>query len=156
MILDRVLARARACFEEAIALGRSLGNANVSAPTSALGFVLLRLGEVRRARECFTESLQARLAAGERRGVAIALGNFAHLAQAEQRPERAARLLGAAEAIREAIGAPLQPRARQGHDQLVDAARAALGEADFAAAWREGKALTWDQAAALALHDGEA
>jgi tetratricopeptide (TPR) repeat protein len=145
------LERARGCYEEALALGRALGLANVAAPLSGLGSVLLSLGDIKSARACFAEALQARVKAGERRGVALALGSFARLEQAQQRPGRAARLLGAAEAIRSAIGAPIQPRARRNHEQLVAEVRSALGEADFAAAWQEGCALTLDQAAALAL-----
>jgi hypothetical protein len=41
------------------------------------------------------------------------------------------------------------PAWQREHDQLVAQARAHLGEADFAAAWAVGAALTLDEAVAL-------
>jgi hypothetical protein len=103
------------------------------------------------ARACFAESLQLRLQAGDRRGVAVTLTNFAHIFQDDHRPDRAARLLGAAEALRTAIGAPIHPNRREEYEQLLAEVRAALGEAGFADAWAEGGVLTLEQAVALAL-----
>jgi hypothetical protein len=62
------------------------------------------------------------------------------VAVAQGHLERAARLLGAAETLREAIGAPLSPRERVWYDHDVSAVRAGLGEADFVEAWAAGKA----------------
>ena len=53
--------------------------------------------------------------------------------------QRAAGLLGAAEAMREAIGTVIAPCERAQHDQTVAGARAALGAEAFAAAWRRGR-----------------
>jgi hypothetical protein len=66
---------------------------------------------------------------------------------------RVARLLGAAEAVRLASGKPMLPAERLGYKATVAAARAALGEAAFAAAWAAGQALTLEQAVAGALAD---
>ena len=55
--------------------------------------------------------------------------------------ERAARLCGAAEALREAIGAPV-PRYRGQYERAIALARATLGEQAFAAAWAAGRALS--------------
>ena len=78
---------------------------------------------------------------------------MAWLAVAEGQPARAARLGGAAEALREALGAALHPVLHPGHDQAVQAMRAALGEEAFAAAWAEGQALPLEEAVALALEE---
>ena len=65
---------------------------------------------------------------------------------------RAARLHGAAAAIRRSLDAPLQRAARcRSRDREIAAARAALGEAAFCAAWAEGEAADWREAAAEAL-----
>jgi predicted ATPase len=64
----------------------------------------------------------------------------------------AARLLGAAQALREAIGSPLPPNEQPGRDALIAALRQDLGE-EFTAAWEAGRALSWEQAAADALED---
>jgi hypothetical protein len=84
-------------------------------------------------------------------GMAEALEGCAHLGTAHEKPERAARLFGAAEALRERIGIGVQAFERPEYDQGVAATRAALGEEVFAAAWEEGRALTLDQAATYAL-----
>ncbi len=54
---------------------------------------------------------------------------------------RAAAILGAAQALREAIGTVIAPCERPQHDAAVEKARAALGEDAFEAAWRRGLAV---------------
>ena len=61
-------------------------------------------------------------------------------------PRRCARLYGAAEALREAIGAPLRPAELRERERRVALVRAALGDEVLEAAWSEGRALTPDQA----------
>ena len=60
----------------------------------------------------------------------------------------AARLWGAAESLREAIGMPLPPVDRVDYERSVAAARAQLGEKTFVAAWEEGRTMTAEQALA--------
>jgi hypothetical protein len=74
-------------------------------------------------------------------GVAYALGQ----------PERTARLCAAAAALREAIGAPLAAADHAGHDHVVAAARALLGDDAFAVSWAAGRGLALKQAIAEAL-----
>jgi ATP/maltotriose-dependent transcriptional regulator MalT len=57
-------------------------------------------------------------------------------------PEGAARMLGAAEALRELLGIPRFPVYQAEHTQAVEATRAGLGQAAFAAAWAEGRGMT--------------
>ena len=52
----------------------------------------------------------------------------------------AARLLGAASAVRVAVGAPLPPAERSDVDRIEAAARSVLGDDGFAAAFRRGEA----------------
>src|SRR5205085_9681097 len=58
----------------------------------------------------------------------------------------AARLWGAAEALRETIGTPLPPVERDTYERSVAAVRTQLGEKAFATAWAEGRAMTPEQA----------
>jgi tetratricopeptide (TPR) repeat protein len=76
-----------------------------------------------------------------------------HLAQRQGNAEGAARLLGAAAALRAAIGEAMHAPDRAGYEGSIAAARAALGEEAFAAAWAEGQAMTLEHAAAYALRD---
>jgi hypothetical protein len=55
---------------------------------------------------------------------------------------RAALLFGAAEALREAVGAFVLPLYRAEYDRGVAAARTGLYDTTFQAAWSEGRAMT--------------
>ena len=57
-------------------------------------------------------------------------------------PEWAARIWGLAEALREAVGAPIPPIYHRAYESSVAATRAQLGEQAFAAAWAEGRNMT--------------
>jgi tetratricopeptide (TPR) repeat protein len=77
---------------------------------------------------------------------------FAGVAVRQGRAMRAARLLGAAEALRITVGCPLLPPAFPPYTRDVAAARAQLNDDTFAAAWAAGRALTLEQAIAEALN----
>ena len=78
---------------------------------------------------------------------------LARLAEAASRPVHVAILLGAAETLREAAGLPLDLYFRSEHDGRVAAARAALGEEAFTAAWAAGRAMPREQAVRVALEE---
>jgi predicted ATPase len=71
---------------------------------------------------------------------------------------RAARLFGAAEAIRERLAFPIMHLERRSYDHGLATLRAHLDAASLAVAWTEGRALTLEQAMdyALATDDGAA
>jgi predicted ATPase/DNA-binding CsgD family transcriptional regulator len=83
--------------------------------------------------------------------VAHTLPKLADALVGSGRPEAAARLLGTAAALREAIGAAPEHDALSGLAREVGVVRAALGEAAFAASWAAGRALPLEQAIAEAL-----
>jgi predicted ATPase/DNA-binding SARP family transcriptional activator len=97
------------------------------------------------------QSLALRSELGDRQGIATCLTGFAEQARAEGQPERAARLLGAMEAVSGAIGHALTRHERALYEREVAAVRAALGEEGIAAARAAGRALTVEQAVAEAL-----
>ena len=72
------------------------------------------------------------------------------------RAEEAAKLLGAAEALRESLGVELAPAEQATHNETVDAVRARLGEERFSDAWRQGREMSLEQATAYALEEEEA
>jgi hypothetical protein len=121
------------------------------------------LGDYARAAELHRESLPQYHALGDRWGTAECLEGLAWAACAQGEDAltradaaathcftRAARLLGAAEVIRNAIGAPMAPSYRTAHDSVVAAVRAHLG-ATVSAAWDAGRALSLEQAVVEAL-----
>jgi hypothetical protein len=83
------------------------------------------------------------------------LEGLAAVAVAQAQSERAARLFGAAEGLREAMGAPLPSADRAEHDRSVTAAHTALGKAAFASAWAEGRAMPLEEAVRVALEECE-
>jgi non-specific serine/threonine protein kinase len=66
-------------------------------------------------------------------------------------PTRSARLLGAADALTQATGATLGMAERVAADRVEAALREELTQEDMAAAYREGRALAFDEVIALAL-----
>jgi hypothetical protein len=105
------------------------------------------------ARSLREESLTRYRELGNKEGIAESLESFAHQAARGREWERAARFWGAAAALREAIGAPLEFHWREERERDLGATRAALGEEAFAAAWAEGQALSLEEAVAYALQD---
>lgn len=86
-----------------------------------------------------------------RSGIAGCLTILAMIAGAQCWPIHASRLYGAAEALNEAIGASMAPASRTEYDRNVTAARIQATEAEFAAAWAEGRAMPLQDAIATAL-----
>ena len=119
-----------------------------------MGCVALALGDALSAGSHHRESLRLRSELGDRMGVADSLGGLAQVAWQLGHHERAARLFGAAEALRERVGAPLTPGGRADYDRRVAATTAALGSAAFNAAWAKGLAMTLEEAIAYALEEG--
>ena len=78
-------------------------------------------------------------------GVMIATANHAAAVG------RAVQLLGAAEALRDRLGVPLQVADRREWDRSTAAARAKLEEATVAAAWSQGRTLSLEQALTYAI-----
>jgi DNA-binding NarL/FixJ family response regulator len=73
------------------------------------------------------------------------------LAGARAQGARAARLWGAAEALRETISDPLAPADRPEYERSMAAARAGLGEASWEASFAEGKSMLLEEAVEYAL-----
>jgi hypothetical protein len=69
--------------------------------------------------------------------------------------ERAARLYGAADSLRQYLGAPLLPGDRPRHERYLAAARSLINEAVWEAAWEEGQAMTREAAISYALEGAE-
>ena len=79
------------------------------------------------------------------------LEGLAAIAVADARPDRAARLLGAADALRRAIDTPLPAHEAADRNDTVAGCSAALGEGPFRAAFEAGAALPLADAVRLAL-----
>ncbi|MCC7207775.1 MAG: tetratricopeptide repeat protein [Anaerolineae bacterium] len=87
---------------------------------------------------------------GQWAAVAHQLECFAFIAMAEGEHERCARLFGAAEAVREHIGASMREIERQEYEATVAALRERLDASTLAAAWAAGRAMSAEKAIAFA------
>lgn len=87
---------------------------------------------------------------GDRAGVSWCMAGLAGVAALNEEPERAAWLWGAAEALRQSLGARKAPAARATHERLQAEVRKQLGEATFDAKWAEGQSASMEQAIAEA------
>jgi hypothetical protein len=117
-----------------------------------LGVVATGQGDYATARVLYKESLPIFRQLGDILGTASALEGLADVIAALGNPLRAARLWGTAERLRAEVGFALSPRLRSNYDRRVASARIALGDdAALERAWREGHALTLEQASDLAL-----
>jgi hypothetical protein len=88
---------------------------------------------------------------GQQPFLAWCLAGLGTAAALDEEPERAARLWGAAERLRAALGCRPGPAARATYERAQALVRAQLGADAFAAAWAAGQALTLEQALAEAL-----
>jgi predicted ATPase/DNA-binding SARP family transcriptional activator len=82
-------------------------------------------------------------------GIVEGIKLLALVAEADGNPDRTARLIGAADALREALGASLAATRAGNVDDAVRRASAQMGDAAFAAARAEGRALSVEEAVAL-------
>ena len=147
-------AAAHSLYEESLALYRKLGDKRgISNALNNLGNVFMKQGDYAEARALYEESLALYRKLGDKRGSAYSLEAFADLAWAQEPSARAPLLWGAAEALREGIGAPLPPSERTRYDQQVAQVRSVIGEDAFAAAWAEGRAMTLEQVVKYALEE---
>jgi tetratricopeptide (TPR) repeat protein len=147
------LVRARALHEESTAMWRGLDDGAVlSVELSNLGFVLIPCGELDRSRALLIESLSM-LFELKSNFVEWPLMSLGILAHAQGQPLRAVHLLGAADAVRRPTGRGIAACGRREYDRALSSLRAQLGEEAFAAAWREGQALSLQEVVALAMSE---
>ncbi len=145
------LAEARQCLEEAVTLQREVGDrAAIAISLNNLANVIRTQADLRRAGALYVESVRVNRELGDNWGLAYLLEDIGCLRAMEGRGEQALQLVGAASALRETIRAPLSPV----EQAKLDKALAALPDfpaAQRQAAWEAGRALTVEQAVALAV-----
>jgi non-specific serine/threonine protein kinase len=177
-------ASARRYDEESLALARELNDPGwISQALGELGNLAIRESDFGAARALLDEALALRRALGSLRDIAEVLESMAwasaerglerHATPSDPRArgrnapsgepispwqrrllERAARLFGAAEALRERSNLYAAPPGESTEwETALTGAREALGEAAFTAAWAEGRQMTTEQACDDALRD---
>jgi tetratricopeptide (TPR) repeat protein len=108
-------------------------------------------GQLDRAEAAYRETILQWKRLGHRAAVAHQLESFAFVAQAREDRFKAARLYGAAEALRERIGIAMTPIEQSEYDVEIARLKAGMEGEAFAEAWKDGRGMTLEQAVAFAL-----
>jgi DNA-binding CsgD family transcriptional regulator len=146
------LAEARPLLEAGARAFEELGDSrHIGFGCVILGTVLARLGERDRASDLLRRGLAHWQDVGERVYLFGCLRDLASVALLWGQPVRAARLLGAAQPLGEAMGTTLAPVNRAMEDRLLVALRSSLTEAELAAALAAGRAMRREAVLAEAL-----
>jgi predicted ATPase/class 3 adenylate cyclase len=144
---DVALAYSR--VEQAVTLFKEMGHRyGTTVSLYAFAQVIEASGDNARSQSLYEEGIAMARKEGNRQTVAFGLQGLARVVAAQGELWWAARLWGAAETLRQTIGAPIAPRERPAYESSVTAVRAQLGEQPFATAWAEGRLMTPEQALA--------
>ncbi len=113
-----------------------------------LGLLDRERGELARAFRLLNKALGLYVTIGDRNGIAEALEGLGSVVDITT---EAARLLGAAETLRQVLGTPLSLAKRSTNVLIVDSIRVVIGEDAFSAAWEAGQRASIEEAVATAL-----
>ncbi len=145
------LERARALHAENLRCARATSNERMEASTlGMLADYARKEGRMEDARSMLRESLRIHLDVGDLLDTAVDLCRFAAVLAGDGRARTAARLLASFDALGERIGGR-RSRVAEMNDETLRIIRAQLDEPAFVEAWRQGQALTADEAVELAL-----
>ena len=146
------LAEAREWLGRAIAAYEEMGDRRfVLLSRRDLAHALRRGGEIDEAEALYRETLRGWQHAGNRGAIANQLECFAFVAMAKHDLVRAARLFGAAEAMREVAEAAMVSVERAEYDAAIGQLRNKLEATALDSAWVDGRRLTSDEAVSFAL-----
>jgi tetratricopeptide (TPR) repeat protein len=152
--LDYVAGRlslARERYEECLAFFRESQNLDgTEGMLSSLGRLYHDLGERDLSVEALTEALLLGKQMDERQEVIILFEHIAYTLR-ETNPRVAAKLSGAAQAVRSAVQSPKPERDLPSYHQFLDALRLRTSDADYEAAFEAGQNLDIDSAIDFAL-----
>jgi tetratricopeptide (TPR) repeat protein len=154
--IEKDFVLAREYHEQSLPLLRAMGDQwSTARALAGLGRAAWFEGDITAARAYYQENLAILRDLGSQWELIYTFEGFAWLALHQDNPQRAARLMGAGEALREATGHVLFPVARPCYEECLAKTRHALAEkydqSTVAAVWRAGRALSREEAIAEAL-----
>lgn len=144
--------RAQRHFEEGLRIFSQMGHKGmVVGMNSEIAHTKRAMGNYAEAKQTYREAIKAYQDTGNRPAVAHQLECFAMIAVVDEEPQRAAKLFGAADAIREVTGHKPTDEEQAEEAQFISRLRAMITETEFNALWAAGKSMTMEQAIQLAL-----
>ena len=145
------LDRSAALMEEAVRVGREAGDTlTLAVALTGAAEVAIERGTIQPAVEWLREALRLAQSISCQEVIIDTLVGFARVSAVSGQAAAAARLIGAGEAGRDAMGAARMLHHEQ-HRRTVDAVRDALGVEAYMAAWTAGQELSTEQAIDEAL-----
>jgi tetratricopeptide (TPR) repeat protein len=145
---------ARAAYEEGLEISRVLGDhVYVSVFLANLSYLADHRGDHEEASRLTREALRICWALGRRLMAAWTISELAGPEHALGSSERAALLIGAADAALDVLGSRRHPGDLPEHHRVVDGIRATLGDERYAALHADGGRMSLDEALALALDE---
>ncbi len=154
LILQKEFQKAREKFEIAMQTMQELGSTrNVIMIKSDLAHILRHEGNYSQALSAYQETIKEWQRMGHRSAVAHQIECLAYIARALEQVEKATRLLGAAEALRQRIDIEMTPPEREEYEKEVADIKTTIDEKEFASLWAEGRSMTMGDAIELALED---
>jgi DNA-binding CsgD family transcriptional regulator len=149
--------RATGLLEEALALSEELGDRlSVAYGLMGLGIAARLRDDPKREKELLNQSLAILVEVqGSKVIIAEDLEALAEAAGALGQHLRAARLWGAAGAVREDLDVPWQPAERMLHEPQLIAAQSRIDEATWETGFAEGRAMALEKAVEYALSEEE-
>jgi len=155
-MLQEDYAQATILLQEALSVYKALKQ------SSGIVFLLNDLGKAsfqqrvyQQAVAYYKELLSTTWKLGDERWVAFSLEKMASVYVEEVKSERASRLYGAAERIREASDAAMYPFEIEDYKHSLEELRKQLAIATFTDCWAEGRAMSQKQAVAYALEESQ-
>lgn len=151
--------RAAALQEESLALYREARDARgIVSTLNTLGLIRFVQGDHEEASTLFRESLRLGWEIDHKQIVLYSFFGLAGVAAGQELPARAARLWGVAEDLSEAYGVAVSSLVRfyTRYEDYLTTTRSQLDEGAFAAAWAEGRAMSFEQAVEYALGETDA
>jgi predicted ATPase/class 3 adenylate cyclase len=144
---------AKRIFEDGEKIFKDIGSVNFQLiMRSEIGHIERLTGNLTQAKMIYMETIKGWQEIGNRSAIAHQLECFGFLAIHDEESQRAIKLFGAAEALRERTESPMADYEQADYDQSVAQLHATIvPETEFNALWAEGKSMTMEQAIQLAL-----
>ena len=151
---QRQFEKAREKYSIALETMQQLGSLrNVSMIKSDLAHILRYEGKYAEALSAYRETIKDWQRMGHRAAIAHQLECMAFIAKSMEQVEKAVRLFGAAESLRQKIEIDMTTQERQEYEKEVADLKANMDEREFATLWAEGRSMIMDEAIEVALED---
>jgi tetratricopeptide (TPR) repeat protein len=149
--------RARQAYEECLIVSKRTGETRrVCCMFGDLTFLAQHDGEYERAKELAEQGLQIAVEINSKVDIAEKLAQLAGALAGTGQSEQAASLLGAWDAAFEQMMVVPEPIDKPEYERIIAAVRAQQDAQTFAAAWAAGRAMSLEEAVALALERRDA